>query len=48
MRHDTAEAILTAITAFSLPLLMPMYSFDVFEKRAESVVRLLLTGLMKR
>jgi AcrR family transcriptional regulator len=46
--HDTAEAILTAITAFSLPLLMPMYSFDVFEKRAESVVRLLLTGLMKR
>lgn len=46
--HDTTEAILTAITAFSLPLLMPMYSFEVFEKRAESVVRLLLTGLIKR
>lgn len=46
--HDTAEAILSAITAFSQPLLMPMYSFDVFEKRAESVVRLLLNGLMKR
>lgn len=46
--HDTAEAILTAITAFSLPLLMPMYSFDTFKHRAESVVRLLLTGLSKR
>jgi len=46
--HDTAEAILTAITAFSMPLLMPLYTFDIFEKRAKSVVRLLLTGLMKR
>lgn len=46
--HDTAVAILTAITAFSLPLLMPMYSFDTFKERAESVVRLLLTGLTKR
>jgi len=46
--HDTAEAIITAITAFSMPLLMPLYSFDVFEKRAKSVVRLLLTGLTKR
>jgi AcrR family transcriptional regulator len=46
--HDTAVAILTAITAFSLPLLMPLYSFDTFKERAESVVRLLLTGLTKR
>jgi AcrR family transcriptional regulator len=44
---DTAEAIATAITAFNLPLMMPLCSFEVFEKRAKSVVRLLLTGLMK-
>ncbi len=46
--HDTAVAILTAITAFSMPQLMPLYSFDTFKERAESVVRLLLTGLIKR
>ncbi len=45
---DTAEAIISAITAFSMPLLMPLYSFDVFEQRAKSVVRLLLNGLVKR
>ncbi|MBN4079290.1 TetR/AcrR family transcriptional regulator [Beggiatoa alba] len=45
---DTAEAIASAITAFCLPLLMPMYSLDIFEKRAESVVQLLLNGLIKR
>lgn len=46
--NDTAEAIISAITAFSMPLLMPLYSFDVFKERAKSVVRLLLTGLIKR
>ncbi|HEC19006.1 MAG TPA: TetR/AcrR family transcriptional regulator [Gammaproteobacteria bacterium] len=46
--HDTAEAILSAITAFSMPLLMPLYSVEIFEKRAKSVVRLLLNGLKKR
>ncbi|MBL1275421.1 MAG: TetR/AcrR family transcriptional regulator [Ectothiorhodospiraceae bacterium] len=45
---DTAGAIISAITAFSMPLLMPLYTYDTFEKRAKSVVRLLLTGLMKR
>jgi AcrR family transcriptional regulator len=45
---DTADAIATAITAFDLPLLMPLCSFETFEKRAKSVVRLLLTGLIKR
>lgn len=45
---DTADAIANAITAFCMPLLMPMYSLEDFESRAESVVRLLLTGLIKR
>jgi len=46
--HDTAEAITTAITTFSVPLFMSLYSFEIFEKRAKSVVRLMLTGLTKR
>ena len=46
--NDTAGAISTTITAFSLPLMMPLFSLEHFEHRAESVVRLLLTGLTKR
>lgn len=46
--HDVAYAISTTMTAFNLPLLMPLYSLEHFEKRAESMVRLLLTGLVKR
>ena len=45
---DTANAISTAVTAFNMPLLMPLYSIEHFEARAKSVVRLLLTGLSKR
>jgi AcrR family transcriptional regulator len=45
---DTANAISTALTAFNLPLLMPLYSIEHFENSAKSVVRLLLTGLAKR
>lgn len=45
---DVAHAISTAMTAFSVPLLMPLYSIEHFEERAESVVRLLLTGLTIR
>lgn len=43
--HDTASAITTAITAFGMPLVMPLCSIDVFEQRAKSVVRLMLNGL---
>jgi len=46
--HDTAEAITTAITLFSVPLFMSLYDFETFEKRAENVVQLMLTGLEKR
>jgi AcrR family transcriptional regulator len=44
---DTASAIATSITSFSMPLLMPLYSIEVFEQKAESVVRLMLNGLLK-
>lgn len=46
--HDTASAIATAITAFSMPLMMPLCSIDEFEQRAESVIRLMLNGLKSR
>ncbi len=45
---DTATAIATAITAFNVPLLMPLYSLGTFRQRAESVVKLMLNGLRKR
>ena len=45
--HDTATAIATAIAAFSMPLMMPLCSIEVFEQRAVSVVRLMLNGLKK-
>lgn len=44
---DTASAIATTITSFSMPLLIPLYSIEVFEQKAESVVRLILNGLLK-
>lgn len=44
---DTATAIATAITAFNVPLLMPLYSLETFQQRAESVVKLMLNGLRK-
>jgi AcrR family transcriptional regulator len=46
--HDTATAIITAINAFSMPLMMPLCSLEVFEQRAESVIRLMLNGLKSR
>ncbi len=46
--HDTTKAITAAITLFSVPLFMSLHSLDTFEKLAESVVQLILTGLEKR
>ena len=42
---DYAYAITTAITAFNLPILMPLYPLSTFEQRARSVVKLMLGGL---
>lgn len=43
--QDAASALQTAMTLFNMPLLMPAYPREVFEEKAESLVRLLLDGL---
>ena len=44
----TAEAILTATTLFDVPLLMPLFSREAFERKAKNLASLLLDGLLKR
>jgi AcrR family transcriptional regulator len=44
----TAEAILTANTLFSVPLLMPLFTREAFERKATNLASLLLQGLLKR
>jgi len=44
--QDTAAALQTAMILFTMPLLMPAYSREVFEEKAEALVRLLLNGLL--
>ncbi len=46
--ETTADAVLTACTLFNVPMLMPLYSLDVFEDKATKLVDLLLKGLLKR
>jgi AcrR family transcriptional regulator len=43
----TAEAILTATTLFDVPLLMPLFSHEAFERKAKNLVSLVLNGLLK-
>jgi AcrR family transcriptional regulator len=43
----TAEAILTATTLFDVPLLMPLFSREAFERKAKYLASLLLNGLLK-
>jgi AcrR family transcriptional regulator len=45
--EDTADAITTAISMFSTPLLMHIYSLEQFTSKANSVVKLLLNGILK-
>jgi len=42
---QTAEAINTAISIFYLPTVMPMFSLEEFERKADAVCTLLLKGL---
>ncbi|HEY5601784.1 MAG TPA: TetR/AcrR family transcriptional regulator [Gammaproteobacteria bacterium] len=44
----TSEAILTAITLFEVPLFMPLFSREAFERKAKHLASLLLNGLLKR
>ena len=56
--HDQLESIgalvvgsfviTTAIAILNMPLLMPMYSLEHFESKAESLVKLMLNGILKR
>lgn len=43
----TAEAILTASTLFGVPLLMPLFTREAFERKAENLTTLLLNGILK-
>jgi AcrR family transcriptional regulator len=43
---DTAVALMSAMTLFCMPLLMPLYPLEVFEQRADAVVRLILNGIL--
>jgi AcrR family transcriptional regulator len=44
----TAEAILTANTLFGVPLLMPLFSREAFERKAKNLATLLLHGILKQ
>ena len=44
---DTALAITAAIAIFNIPLHMPMHSLEFFESAANSVVTLILNGIVK-
>lgn len=44
----TAEAILTSTTLFGMPLLMPLFSREAFERKAKNLAELLLNGLLKK
>ena len=46
--EKTAEAILTATTIFDLPMLTPLFSLEMLEKKATGLTELLLKGLLKR
>jgi len=43
----TAEAILTANALFGIPLLMPLFSKQAFERKADYLAALLLNGILK-
>ena len=46
--EDTAYAITSAISMFNTPLLMSIYTLEQFTSKANSVVSLLLNGILKK
>lgn len=44
----SADAILTACTLFDIPLLMPLFSYEALERKADAVAELVLKGLLTR
>lgn len=45
--NDTALAITAAIAIFNIPMHMPMHTLEFFETSANSVVTLILNGILK-
>ena len=45
---DTASAINSMIVVFDVPMFMPLFSKEEFEKKAASVIKLLLSGLRNK
>ncbi|WP_455218291.1 hypothetical protein, partial [Kaarinaea lacus] len=45
--EDTALGISAAIAIFNIPLHMPMHTLEFFESTANSVIRLILNGILK-
>ena len=46
--EGTADAITAAICMFNTPLLMSMYTLEQFTSKANSVIKLLLNGILKK
>ncbi|MCG8325714.1 MAG: TetR/AcrR family transcriptional regulator [Thiotrichales bacterium] len=46
--ETTARAVYSSIAVFDIPLLMNFYPLDVFQQRADEVVDLILSALVKR
>ena len=46
--EDTAYAITSAISMFNTPLLMSIHTLEQFTSKANSVVNLLLNGILKK
>ncbi len=46
--EDTVNAIIAAISMFNTPLLMSIYTLEQFTSKANSVVKLLLNGILKK
>ncbi|VAW95149.1 hypothetical protein MNBD_GAMMA23-471 [hydrothermal vent metagenome] len=44
----TASAIYSSLTLFEIPIFLPLFTKEQFEKMASDLVELLLTGLKKR
>ncbi|WP_455203241.1 TetR/AcrR family transcriptional regulator [Kaarinaea lacus] len=45
--QKTAGALLTAVTLFDVPMLMPLFSLDALEQKAEALAELIINGLKK-
>lgn len=45
--QKTAGALLTAVTLFDVPMLMPLFSLEALEQKADALAELIINGLKK-